>query len=529
MKNMRVIFWCMCLFMTSGLWAQTDEVPAVITWGEDLREPSNTYVAKLVSYGSWGFYALRKKEESNFSKEEAYLELYDSEMRLRKSKELDLKYKGKRRLFEDLLLIGGELYLLTSFNNRAKNKNYLFAQKINRKRFLPEKSLTLLGEIDSRSEYRAGEFDIEISKDSSKVMIYNQLPYKKREPERFTFRVYDNQLNPIWEKDIILPYNDEKYKVQEYRVDNEGNIYLLGTIFEEQYRRSRNGRPNYEYNILAYTDDGRDFQEYKVSLGDKFISDLTFRIDTNGDLVCSGFYSERSIEGVKGTYFFRMNPKTGDVKQINSMEFDFAFRSALLSNSRRRRAARAEQADDKDREPELSRYSLDDLILRTDGGALLIAEQYFVERYYTQTFWNQPSQVRFHYNYNDIIVVNIRPNGEIEWATRIPKFQETIDDRGYYSSYAKAIVRDRIYFMYNDNNRNFDRNNSKLYSFNGRNSVIAITELRKDGTISTYPLFRNRDAGIITRPKICKQIGLRKMAVYGEWGRGYRFGTLEFE
>ena len=106
-----------------------------------------------------------------------------------------------------------------------------------------------------------------------------------------------------------------------------------------------------------------------------------------------------------------------------------------------------------------------------------------------------------------------------------------MNDGGYFSSYAMSIVRDRIYFIYNENGRNFDQNRNvrRLYNFDGRSSVIALTELKRDGSIKTFPLFHNQDADIITRPKICKQVGSRRMMVYGERGRQFRFATLEFK
>ena len=52
-----------------------------------------------------------------------------------------------------------------------------------------------------------------------------------------------------------------------------------------------------------------------------------------------------------------------------------------------------------------------------------------------------------------------------------------------------------------------------------KNSIIALAELHRDGTVKTYPLDSNRDANIITRPKVCKQVGLREMIIYGELGR----------
>ena len=162
----------------------------------------------------------------------------------------------------------------------------------------------------------------------------------------------------------------------------------------------------------------------------------------------------------------------------------------------------------------------------------MVAEQYYV---YQQSYRYWDGTIRYDnfYNYNDIIIVNIQPDGVIEWSTRIPKRQETLNDGGYYSSYAMATVRDRFYFIYNDNSRNYrntgNDNRRYLYNFNGRYSVVVVSEVTKDGAVNTFPLFTNRDADVITRPKICRQTGSRRMMVYGEIGRNYRFAKLEFD
>ena len=516
-----------CFFLSVE--AQPSDIPATISWGEELREPSGTRIIKIVDSGPYGFYALRKRDTGPLSTEQVYVELYDGKMRLKQSQKLELKYKGKLRDFEDLVMVGGDLYLLTSFNNQAKKKNYLFYQKLNSK-FRPEKDPVYLAEIDTRNKVQEGLFDLEISKDSSKVLVYNELPYRKNTPERFAFRVFDNEFNPIWSKDVELPYNDGNFVIEEYRIDSKGNVYLLGVLYKDKARVRRQGNPNYQYIILAYSQNGEKVDEYKIGLRDKFITDLTFRISRQGDLVCSGFYSEKGTYSIKGTYFFRINTESKEVLVKNLMAFDFEFLTEYLPDGQRRKAARAEESGNVRKSPELYRFSLDELVLRSDGGALLVAEQYYVyERYYR--YWDGTLRYDYYYNYNDIIVVNIRPNGEIEWSTRIPKQQSTINDGGYFSSYAMSIVKDRLYLIFNDNSRNFDPKNAgrRLFNYNGKYSIIALTEIRKDGTVNTYPLFHNSDAAIITRPKICKQIGSRKMMVYGERNRSYRFANLEFE
>jgi hypothetical protein len=230
-----------------------------------------------------------------------------------------------------------------------------------------------------------------------------------------------------------------------------------------------------------------------------------------------------------------------------------------MSDNKKEKAKKAARKGDKKRSAELYQYALDELVLRSDGGAVLIAEQYYVEQrndyndryydpyryggfgyrglrsrfynpYYSPYGYNNYRDNNYYYNYNDIIVVNIRPNGEIEWTARIPKQQVTSNDGGYFSSYAMSIVRDKFYFVYNDNYKNHDpkRKDNKWYNYNGRNSVITLAEVSKDGAVRINPVYNNREAGITTRPKICKQIGRNQMLIYGEKGRKYRFGNLTF-
>ncbi len=531
MISRRIVFLCLVLIGGTSLQGQRDEIPAKISWGEELREPANTFIAKTVSAGPWGFNILRLRQGNMLKGDQVFLERYDDRLRLKKSQQIDLRYKNKKRMFEDVVKIGGQLYLFTSFHNQVKKKNYLFYQKLS-DRLVPSRNLTKVGEIDTQTRY-GGDFDLVLSRDSSKVLIYNQLPYQKNEPERFTVRVFDDQLEELWTKEITLPYNDDVFEIEEYRVDKEGNVYLLGVIYQERNRIKRRGQPTYGYTVLAYLNDGRETQEYRIELGEKFITDLTFRVANDGNLVCSGFYSERGTLSIKGTYFLRMNAKSKEIYNVNFKAFDIDFLTFNMTNKQRQRAERKQQSGN-DRAPELNRFSLDELIMRTDGGAVLVAEQYYVHEQSFYSYWDRGTRVNYFYHYNDILVINIKPTGEIEWASRIPKRQETVNDGGYYSSYAMATVKDRFYFIFNDHPRNFDGgvqgdNRRVRLNYNGRDSVVSLAEVKIDGSVRVKPLFINRDADVITRPKICQQSSSKHMLVYGERGRNFRFADLAFE
>ncbi|RMG76640.1 MAG: hypothetical protein D6714_21025 [Bacteroidetes bacterium] len=522
-----------CFLLLLPLWVSAQSphhIPAHLEWGPKYNEPAGTEVEKIVHVNHDGFYVLRTKTPNNTSfHPKAYLEYFSRKMKLLKSNELPLKFKNKRLDFEDVISFGGELYLLTSFNNQAKKTKFLFKQSISKKSLSTRGSLEMIAETTALNKERAGTFGFNVSEDSSKLLIYNQLPNKRKDPAQFALHVFDQNFDKLWSKNIALPYPENTFGLEEYRIDNQGNVYLLGVLYQDKVSFRRRGTPDYQYIILAYNQNGDDAREYRIDLPNKFITDLTFRIQKNGNLVCSGFYADLGTYNIKGTYFFQLNPKTREILHENHKAFSFESLTEFMSDREKRKADRAKQQGDTPKQPELYQYSLDKLILRSDGGAVLVAEQYYFYQTGGYNYYNQYVYTN-HYNYNDIFVVNIRPNGEIEWTARIPKRQKTENDNGYFSSYAMAVVRDKLYFVFNDNGRNYSgQRPNRLYNFNGKNSVIALAEVSKDGEVSIAPIAENREAAILTRPRVCRQIGSRQMAIFGERQRTFRFGSLRFE
>ena len=532
---------------TPGM-AQTD-FPGQMKWGPLSPEPNNTTATKVVGLTPDGYYLLRQKVlQSPSARPRAWVEFANKELKVLRSEELELKYKGKQRDFEDLIYYNGQLYLLTSFNNTAHKKNYLFRQKVSSRGLTASKSLKMIAETEARNKEVEGSFAVEISKDSTHLLVYHDLPFEKNNPARFGFHVFDQNFELVWEKEVILPYPDNQFTVEEYRVDDQGNVFLLGVLYTDEAKFRRRGNPTYRYVLLSYLNNGNEEDEIQIDLPGKFITDLTFRVGNDGNLVFAGFYSEKGSYSIKGSYFFHLNPYDRSLLYRNHAPFDFDFLTAFMRRKDKVRALQAEQNKDRRRSPELYNYSLDRLILRSDGGAVLIAEQFYIEResYYRDyypyygyygypygyygNYYRNNREVDYLYNYNDIIVVNIRPDGNLQWTARIPKWQETRNDGGYYSSYAMSIVRDKLYFLFNDDARNFDpkRKNDRIYKYTGRNEMMVLAEMNLKGEVQIHPVITN-DGGVTLRPKMCKQTGLREMLLFGEANRGFRLGKLSFD
>ncbi len=567
MKNTRYYLMLILSSFFIGAYAQQvanedNRTPATMVWSDEYQEPSNTEIQKIIATEGGGFYTLRLHQGGLIGggKQKPIIEYYNSKMKLVRSRELDLDYKGKERFIKDVVMVGGRLWMLSFFYNEKHEKTYLFAQEVNKSTLNLTKDIVMIGEQDETNRERQDVFSLAQSRDSSKIVIFNRQPNSK-DGQSFSLAVYDADFTQQWAKEAKLPYGKKNFSVEDYQVDNKGNVYLLGIIYTEGSNRlERRGKATYQYDIVAYMkDETIDVQEYKILLKDKFVTDLTFRIADDGDIVCAGFYSEKDAKGMKGSCFFKINPRTKDMTSISTREFDFNFVTANLSDRSKMQAKAAIDRDDKERAPELFDYSLDKLIMRSDGGVILIAEQYFVEErmlnnnmygynpYGLYNSWNSPyysswydpygyrsnrnnRRSDYYFNYNDIIVVNIQPDGEIAWTTRVPKRQVSVNDGGKYSSYAMSIVADKLYFAYNENPKNLDPNRTKTVAETpDKYSVVTLAEVARDGSLKRYPMFSNRDKGVVTRPKICRQVGRRDMAVYGESGRTYRFGVLSFD
>lgn len=493
-------------------YAQMGNIPARLQWGEEQRAPGGSVLNKIVTAGAWGATAVRFQRGGLFTSRSYYLEHYDAGFRLVGRHELELPENPDAEL-EDVISLRGQLYWLLSRPDEQLGVSRLYSRALARTGQVVGEE-RLLAEIDLRDKFRSRMYDLVVNRDTSFLLLYNQLPTQKDEVEAFTLRVFNSAFDLLWSRDVTLPYRDEQFGITEYQLDEEGNVFVLGRLEVPGRQQRADERPLYRYSLFAYTNDGREEQEYQLELGDgRTLDQLTFLPTGRGEIVCAGFATSRSEEGRREeACFLRIDPFTKSSTQLTFLPF------------RRQLLAPEERAGDP---LEPVGFRPRNMILRSDGGAVLVAEQYYRQSRAVPTY--QGLQVDTYHSYLDIVVLNIGPDGELDWARRIPKQQTTANDSGAFSSFAMATVRDRFYFVYNDNPRNFSPERRRQHNLDTRESVITLSELTRDGLLTTVPLFVNQDAQVVTRPRMCRQMGSRLMLVYGENGRRYRFGSLVFE
>ncbi|MBI9053411.1 MAG: hypothetical protein JEY96_06305 [Bacteroidales bacterium] len=545
MRKLLIIIGVLFLFIQNSF-SQEISNKVDINLGAEQKESKKITLSDIAGYDETGFYAVKRKRNAFGFVSSITLEHFDNKQNFTKSVELDLKYQKKDMYYRFIIHINDELFLFSSFKNQKLKQNFLFIQSIDKNTLELKQGLKKIAQIDYSGKGRrnAGNFNYRLSRDSSKVLIYYDLPYDKGSKEKFGFHVFDKNLNQLWEKKVTLPYNDELFDIKNYKVDNLGNVHLLGRIIPERVKGDLYGKLKYKHQILSYLNNGNDLKEYLVEIEGKFLSEMQIELNDDQDIMCGGFYSDtytkvHSDVGYKigsdaatGTYFIKIDGNSKEIINKNFKEFGVDFITQNMSEKQKKKTEKKIEKGKKN--ADIRRYDLKDFIIREDGRAFLIGEQYYVnisEQYYTDSKGDRKSKKVYTYYYNDIIVINISPEGKIEWATKIPKRQRTVDDGGFYSSYAHSVVNDKLYFVFNDNpeNLSYDGVGTPAIFTKGRNSIVVLVELNSKGDYTRETLFSTKDEEIFTRPKVCEQISEKEMILYGQKKRTHRFAKITFK
>jgi|GEM_PF-2512982 len=518
-RSIAIITMCSCAANLSQA-QSVDEINQ--TKGIEHRHLPNSSIQKLLQADKNGILSVRIKGGSLLvsTSSKLLLEEYDSKYAIKRSKESPLKYKGKRLNFEEAFLLKEKCYLFTSFPNQKTGLTYLFAQKINRSNLTVDKKLVFLDEMPS-SNFNSYEFSFSISPDSNFLLVYQPRKGKRNEPGKYSLRVFDSQLKEKWSQVISLPGRLSNSSIDLARVDNDGKVYLLVKALTD----NRVNSPEESLNkIVAINEQGMVIQEFPIKLNGLIINGANFKINNQEQLICAGYYSERGINSVKGVFYMTIDLANNKVINTSAQALPFDVVARSLSEPKRSRLRNSTQAD----RMEVKDVNLDHIILRGDGGAMLLGEQF--DSYEISDF-DMMTNIQYNrtvYEYNDIIAVSINSSGAIDWASRIPKQQVTTDDNGRYSSYMYEVTKDKLLLLYNDNDRNVGEGERPINprNFDGYSGVVAYSIIDSEGHVTSGGFTRKEDDGFMIRPFLCKQISQSKMLVFRELGRRYYWGTI---
>ncbi len=494
-----------------------------LQWGPDIEATKKLYPNRFVGKDERAIYFI--KDTYNpfcpFCPTDHFLEKFDAEtMSLIFSKELKMpQIQGNRHSqFEEIFYLNGKLILFSSFYDKEERVSTAYAQNIDASGELSNE-LMQIDRVALDQKGDRNDFTFVLSRDSSKILAFKNDYNKRVKDFRFSYKVLDNSLNTLFENDrIVLPFTNPNFKVHDYVLDKTGNFYMLAEVEAEKSNWFKD-RPSYLYKILLIEPQSTAVKEFDVVLEGKTISDMSFRVNKNQDLIAAGFFSNRGrySDEIAGTFYLSLDGQTKEVKTSGLKEFDKSFLLNFMS------ARKAKRGD------ELREFKIDQIIERNDGGAYMVAEQRYVQ---TVTSYNgRYVSTDYYYNFNDLIVASINSDGHINWVKVVHKTQVTVNDKGPYSSYSMGISGNSVNFIFNDNTRNLKIPNARDYkTFGGpKKSTCVLVSLDETGGLTKRPLFAERDKKIYARPKIYLQTSPKELLMYSDKGKVFKLLKVGFE
>jgi hypothetical protein len=390
----------------------------------------------------------------------------------------------------------------------------------------------LLGNVLDLDTTRSGVFsnttyyNLIWSEDKKKVLLYKT--QSRNENFNLVTKVYDENLLLLDSTRRMLEYNNNRESFGDLQIDNNGNIVFT--------KLKENARQEYintlDINIKKFKVD--NLITVNVPLEKQLIQEPVLKIDNlNGRYVINSFSYKKNGGNVDGifTAIVSRNPFELTKKAINI--FDDSLRSKLSGRPDWRTAY-----DD---------YFLKNIILKKDGGFIVVSEEYTKQRrfgggafdngfnsgLYGSRYYGSASDYYFYnrgysgfyrpfndgnqrdivYNYNDIITYSFSKDLQLQWNNVINKTTSDVETDNFLS-FANMNAGAEIHFLFlqKDNNR----------------QILSDHAVQPNGSVIRYATLKSREAGYSFMPRLARQTGARQMIVPCIVRNNIAFAKIDF-
>ncbi|WP_020568595.1 hypothetical protein [Neolewinella persica] len=421
------------------------------------------------------------------------LTAFDRNMRQSWEKELELRGRNIRLLTTVSKQDGTGFHLVYIFRNGGRN--FLQLDEYNPAGNLKD-STTL---VDFGVFTSAPEDEIYRSEDETKLLLMISEQQNKTRCIGLDLStmslLYDHELEP--EKFF---FSDDFMQAE---ISNTGELFF---VIERDNFKSKRKEHKYEVMTLA---PNLSFSTFELPMGDSLTYDIYFRYDNkNKTLTAGGLYTTKDFTQASGYFWINVDPKNA-----SSARPDFTpFPLTLVRNIEGKKYNK--------KSPGIDELSVRDLVLRQDGGGLIITERNRqLERRSnasrTQVINNYGIRPLVDYHYDELIVFSVHPDGNTHWTNILHKKQYSQDDGGVYSSYFLMENPRSLRFLFNDEIR-FENTVSE-YVVNGR------------GEFDRNSLFHTRDLDLRLRFRDGVQVAANEMILPSEHRNRLRLVKMTYE
>lgn len=528
MKLKTLLFLLMFAPMTV-VFGQQKSNDVRINWS-DVNDGKTRYANVDDFYETSNGYFATKSIVKGIFRADYYLDKYDDKLNFVSTLEISGMYDDDRD-YEQMVEAGGDLYIFSSLLDKASNKKTIYFETVNtaNNSFNNDKVKITTITVDKKSQWIS--FNVYKSPNENNILVTVDYPYKKDESEKIGLFVFNNEMEQIWsQEDYELEHDDKKFRIKNYLLSDASDVYLMGYEYISRKEAKENNEiAHLDFELICFTENGESVATFPIEMKDIFVNDYTVEIGKDGLLYGGGFYSNVGNGHSDGAFVFAVNPKTENLTMFNKKEFDLDF---LKEGNSEKVQDKMDKKDKKGKDIVVYNLLVDDVVYGDDGSIKIIGEQY---HYYQTCTTDSKGNTRCtdHYVYNDIIVVNINDKDEMDWITKIPKRQHTINDGGIYSSYVLAENQGELYFIFNDNLLNYtefdEAKGYKNMNLKKKLGVVAVSKISTEGEMTREIIYTLAEDPAYLKPYIGTQISDNEIIVFARLTKGFKIGSILLE
>lgn len=444
------------------------------------------------------------------------------------------KVENSAANINDIVSFNGKVIVFLTDKQDGLHKLYMQRYGVD---CVPEGEPEQLAEYTIPKGWRtSGYFNVLQSQNQQFFCVEYAIPQNKAENERFGFKVLNASFETVSEGEYESPYEARQSDISNRYLSNTGDYFMAVKVYNINDRGRVKDYTSLEKFVLMHvTSEG--IEEMNLDLGDKRISDVTFSSDNNRLMTFTGLYGDKSY-GAKGVFYFQVDFKKQEILNEGFNEFGKDFITAGWSDRAKKKADKQE-AKGKGT-PALYNYEIRDNVTLADGSMIGMIEQYYVVvRTYTDARGN--TTTTYVYYYNDVITYKVSETGEFVWVKKIPKYQVSTNDGGYYSSVAHYVTDTKMVVFFNDNLKNYDESGNFIQpaagtgvlatSYRKKSNCVARVEMDlATGEMERKTYFARSETEAYAIPKLFNvDYNNHEMLLFLRMGKKEKFGLISFE
>ncbi len=245
--------------------------------------------------------------------------------------------------------------------------------------------------------------------------------------------VVDTSFRIMAQKSVVIPHPEKRFGFDGFTLSVNGDLALLG--YHSEKIKALSSKRKIDFYVYASRLDEKGFKEYIIP-SQKAISTLGIAFDNfNNQVVLAGFYFEREAKAGTGIFYATIDIQKND---------ELLFNTKIIDGQNLRRERNLSSGTG------LTDYPIERIVIRNDGGAMIVAEAAYTTEYSYYDSFSQSFTQRLEYHFENVVVISVNKDATVDWSAIIEKNQVSLDDDGVFSSFIAILNSEQFLILYND-------------------------------------------------------------------------------